>query len=401
MANSIEVPSELQSVETYEWMGYNNDIAKKLYSRFENPGSNRGFVQTATGYIEDSPIQDCFVESEDWDMAMKKLGINEQMRMRMLADGPYGHVRFTASMKDWLIMFMKDRYLHLENLDDHLRKESPRLVGDKAAAGISPTQFGAPESKKEGGNETSKASSGKGPSFGDLGNKMMKEDPEAIPSSVLQHKKGFTTLWRACLTWRAEKLYNRRTGAVDLQTNGSVPGDFSGVSKITYWTPELETADLFLGYYRNCNPDLVYSVVQMYVPDKFINSLKTIDLKKPDSQTGEPIMDWWAITFASRRGKQWPYGSLESKKYNRDPGLIKGPILNSRNGDYQADGMTWEQLAKENCLFVNLEDRPDLGAVHAQQWAFGLSAVEDLDQACHGQGHIHEMGMMLTAKDIM
>ncbi|KAE9985653.1 hypothetical protein EG328_007067 [Venturia inaequalis] len=422
---SIEIPAELQSVETYEWMGFNNELATKLFSRFENPGSNRGFVQTATGYIEDSPIQDCFVESDDWDMAMKKLGIKEQMRTRMLADGPYWHIRFTASMKVWLVMFMEDRYLHLENLDDYLRKESPRLVGDKAAARISPKPFGAPKSKKEGDYKTTTASSAtasssKGPSFGDPGNKMMRENPKqtgsmktpatpvkgtaapkvAIPPVVPRNKKGYTTLWRACLTFKADKLYNRRTGAVDLQSNGSVPGDFSGVSKITYWTPELETADLFLGYCRNCNPDLVHSVVQMYVPDKFINSLKIIDLEKPASRTREPIRDWWAITFISRRNKQWPYGVLESKKYHRDPGLIKGPILNGRNEDYQAKGMTWDQLTLRNCLFIYLKDDPDLGAVHAQQWAFGLSAVGDFDKACHKQGYIHDMGMMLTVKDI-
>jgi hypothetical protein len=417
VVDHIEIPAMLYSKETYEFMGFDSPTAQQLWNYFSNPYAPRTFLETAVGYIDGSQVADCTSQGHDWDNSMRQLGMDQELRNSML-NPIYGDVRYTNSLKWWVIMCVEDRYYSLLDINDRLRQESPRLVGQDAASRISATVSGSPRNRKPTPQPNAESSSqspvlltwaqrasgmtAPTPSRGFMGRLMgplmtpasnSRVPPPPAPLTITdspKYREGYQTLWKVALSWRINRLYNKETGKVNLQSNGSVPGDFSGDRKVTYWTPEKETADEFVGFCRNLNKKADYSILQLYVPNDWISTLNDI---KFANATGAPVQNWFKVVHNCRNNQFWPPELIDV--YEKLD-LATGPILNGRNCKYQEEGKQWSDIRIQDCLFIEREE--DHHRVHAQQWVFyGARTTAAFNAKCNGQGCVHYLGRMETA----
>ncbi|TID18725.1 putative 2-hydroxyacid dehydrogenase [Venturia nashicola] len=203
--------------------------------------------------------------------------------------------------------------------------------------------------------------------------------------------EGHYTIYRLALHWRILELCNEESGKVDFQADGSAPGDFSGRKLVTYWTPEKETVDKYLGFYRRTNRNEPYSILVMYVPSPWVDMrLSRFQYKDPRSSIRAPIAEWYPIVSASRAGQEWPGPQLKAKFDSSD--LIMGPILNGCAKKYENYLAQPRDITNNDCLFIELQDEPERGEVHAQQWVFTDRVEDQFNENCHKLGRIIQMG---------
>ncbi|KAI9829830.1 MAG: hypothetical protein M1826_005407 [Phylliscum demangeonii] len=121
--DEIELPANLISRETYEFLGYDSSTAEALWHRFWTQPADDDMevdlLELALCRIEYWP-REATCESDDWDALMMEMGINDQLRHAIMLP-EYTEIRYTASCHYWLMEAMNVKWHALEALADELR----------------------------------------------------------------------------------------------------------------------------------------------------------------------------------------------------------------------------------------------------------------------------------------
>lgn len=109
--DEIEVPEYLNSIQTYELIGFNHDVAYNMWSRYitGHPDDPKGdFMDYARARINYSyRVPRGLSTSKDWGRIMDRLGINSTLRAAILSPG-FDDIRGTASCKHWVFQAIGD-----------------------------------------------------------------------------------------------------------------------------------------------------------------------------------------------------------------------------------------------------------------------------------------------------
>lgn len=274
-AEDIEIPADLRSPETYAFLGFDDSTAAILRERYINKPADMpaSFLDFAVWQIDENPTPDATCASDDWDSCLRSLGINDKLRKAILLP-EFEDLRYAVSCKYWVLDAIETTYETLETMDEKMRLEADRLRRAKSRAGNGKTDPGTPTP--------------------------ITATSSAAPSAIDNH----TMIWHAASRQKAENFYNQTTGQISLRAILTVPGDFSGTSRVAYWTPQKETADSYAQWSKHKMPASEIAFIQVAVPESFTDRLATEYLWCGDRQ--KPTDVWKKLIWHSRRGREVP-----------------------------------------------------------------------------------------------
>lgn len=390
-SDGIEIPADLRSPETYEFLGFTYGTAQSLWQRYlsQPEGMNAGFFDFAVWHVEEPERADAFSDQDDWEAFMETLGIGQKLQNAILLP-EFADLRGTASCKFWIVDAMSMKWRALQALNDELRMEQARIQRAKKPAKAGRPKAGSissvpalpsPSGRKGGGRSiinrpdsalllsTDETEGKSGP---------VVETASDAPLNLDLH----TMLWRAGDRVKHQAFYNEGSGHVEVAAIATSPGDFSGRHSEGYFTPQREVADRYAQWSKHKAVIATITIVQVAVPLSFVESLDTAYLWFGDL--------WKQVIWWSRRGLALPKDLKDIKR----KGLFIGHIATGTHEKFVAFPSPKE--IKENVLLeVEIEGENKRGI----QWTFRGDDVEEaFNRHCHGKVWIHSLGALCTPK---
>ena len=312
----------------------------------------------------------------------------------------YANIRFSASCKYWILDAIRVNFEALEALDNDVRAErdrrsqppvpSPnRRVAASFTGAASQSDSSHPRSSYAPGPASSSSTSAS------THTSQVLTPPQSAPSGpaaprvlgkVIEGPKqiaGHTMLWRAGSKVGAEEFYNQATSIVNIYAIASAPGDFSP-DTLTYWTPQLETADQYAQWAkRKAHQQGSIAVIQVAVSEVFTASLRTKYLWYHDDHRGDA---WRNLVWHSRRGRGLPRALRQ--QHIGDPQLMIGHIASGKHVKFVHMDSP-DRIRERDLITINIDGAPQ----EAIQWAFcGTPAKEGFEEQCKDKVWIHVVG---------
>ncbi|KAG5762759.1 hypothetical protein H9Q72_009159 [Fusarium xylarioides] len=242
----VDVPIHRYSPATYEFLGYEREVAEYLWHTF-NSSENPSFslFEVSKAYLEDntgSPAK----SKHDWDNLMGKIGIGGSLR-KSIPDSHLDNIRSTESYEFWLRTAFGIRWQELQTLNEDLLKVMKRT----APTGEQPRETGSSGPSHDQGTDTEQAQcSGRQdtaqPSAEQYSGANEEQGPVAGTTSATktsEHENKEITLWRGGTKASIENAIDNGRLRVNLIL--SAPGDFSGTMRVPYFTTQRNTASLY------------------------------------------------------------------------------------------------------------------------------------------------------------
>ncbi|CAG8890146.1 unnamed protein product [Penicillium egyptiacum] len=370
--DEIELPQDLTSGETYEFIGFDKETAGKLWDQYlSRPIGDPldpfdfDFMDYARSQVKNSTVPDVLSVTDDWTPTMAALGINYCLQQSILHPD-FDDVRATASCKFWLLDSMEMAFKTLEGLNGQLRQELERRQRLTILGVREKSPF---KSLKSAAKETT------------IPNECPATDivaEQEAPARLI----GYTMIWRACLLSEAVECCESRPGELQITPVCSRPGDFSGRTAVAYFSPERETADRYAAYKKHRFSIAELAILQVAVPDSLMQSLSVNYL------WADGVSDLWKkVVWNCRRGDRLP----KDLRYMRNKDLWIGHIARSKNVKFETmESCTQIQSSDAPVVQINGERR------NATQWVFHSDHAEELfAQCCKGKTWIHSIGKLV------
>ncbi|KAK2737855.1 hypothetical protein FQN55_000865 [Onygenales sp. PD_40] len=376
--NDIEIPENLNSLETYAFIGFNNATAAKLWNIFcaTPQDSPDDFMDHARFQIEKTGVEDATCLSDDWVGVMDALGINNTLQPAILLP-EFSDLRSTASCKFWLLDTMEASYATLRGLNDNLRMKQAIRQRAKVVLERRDSISGRSPPPGIGADYTSS----------------MAASIEPTPTVTFAGEAPLTLdnhrmIWRGCTKIAAEEFCGTDSTPLKMGAVSTLPGDFSGERKVAYWSPQKETADRYAQWLKHKLPISEIAIVQVAVPEDMIRHLSVNYLWSDGS--AEESDTWRKVVWYSRRGEELPGDicHLESKD------LWIGHIASGKHVKYE-NMKDHNQIKPSDVLTVEID-----GAWRkAIQWVFYTRSARDkFCESCAGKVWIRPFGPLVSQK---
>ncbi|RMZ68270.1 hypothetical protein GMOD_00004489 [Pyrenophora seminiperda CCB06] len=113
--SSVSIPTQIDSVQTYEFMGFTKDRAERLLA-WQKPHHEPRDVAHDWVFLSCLDIDDA---TDNWGDVMQSIGIKDQVRLPMLKP-EHQKILSTQSLAGWLIEIIDTFYNFLEDLEANL-----------------------------------------------------------------------------------------------------------------------------------------------------------------------------------------------------------------------------------------------------------------------------------------
>ncbi len=404
--NDVEIPANLRSRETYSFLGFNNETAAKLWGRFVDAPADTpiSFLDYAVSHIDENETHDACTASDDWDFCLKAHGINDKLRTAILLP-EFADLRYTASCKYWIIDAIVMGYEELEAMDEIIRLEAASLQCSRSRPGQKLPSMASPKGRIPRTDpipvrpHDSLSSTTPNPTVSpfsqSIGHNSVSSTtlPEAsssdtpIPiittsSSAPSAIDGHTMIWRATSRLKAKSFYDQVTQTISLQAIATSPGDFSGDRSVTYWTTQKETADRYAQWCKRKMEVSVIAIIQVAVPNTFIESLTVEYLWFGDSE--KPTNTWKILVWHGRKGLSLP----KEIRYLEQRDLLIGHIASGVHAKclHMIDAT---KIKESDVLTVEVDGEEK----RSIQWVFHTYNAKDaFAEKCAGKVWIHNVG---------
>lgn len=387
VVEEVEIPENLKSAETYEFIGFDRKTALKLWGYFLNApedAPDTDFLDYAQFQLDEAGVKDATSIEEDWVAVMDALGINQSLQKAILLP-EFEDLRATASCKFWLMDTMRASYDTLVTLNERLRLELARRqrgkkdpVHRKSISGKSPIpSLASPTSRKSlTRHDLESLAAMSSQSSQDNTTPKIATSTEA-PMAIDLH----TMIWRASGMENAKALCNSGGQHLDLISTGSAPGDFDATARKVYFTPQRETANRYAKWLKHKLPISDIAIVQIAVPETLLRSLSVNYLWYGDR---EPSEEWKKVIWCCRGQREW----LPEIQHLLQKDLWVGHIATSKHIKYEAMA-DHTKIKESDVLTIETEE----GERRAIQWVFHtLKARREFAQQCFGKTWIHSLG---------
>lgn len=374
---TIDVPAELESIEAYEYIGFNRETSRHLWSCYANQkrDSKDSFMDIARAHVRNHQFPDVIALEEDWVSLLGDLGINDKLQTAILLP-EFSDVRVTMTCKYWVSMSMEWGFSTLAELDDRLREELRRRkpgVGQQKAK--TPT-LDPPVSRKRSKEPT-------GPVLASAS----EDDAKPVTTSAAgfpPKMDGYTMVWCACKLPLALGCCNDEEDQLCLDNLKFGQGDFP--KGVEYFTPQPETANRYATYYKHLQEDSEFATLQIAVPTKFIESLDHgLLLSDGNTQT-----QWKKVIWYCRRGDGDALPRELKYLYRRE--LWIGHIARGKDKKY-IDMESWEEVDSSRILKVKSDGK----WINAIQWVFYTEfARTKFAKLGKGNAWVHYRGSLVS-----
>lgn len=386
-----EISEALYSKETYEFMGLTDEVASKVWERWNSrdPDMPDSFLQFAQCHVELNNEPDVYTESDDWDACMEHMGITKACRDAILMP-EYEDLRYTQSAKYWVIDTFEMRFGSREILSEKFRsnlqikqqRPGHSFSGGSSPPPSSPNSIPLPVSSysvvsDKASKQKHDKSRQKGPE------KSAKAEPQTEVAALSSIPAGFTTIWKAL-------FLDPDTGCIDLDRIVShPPTDFNGSADTIYFTPQKSIADRYASWAKNKAEFAEVMLIQVDVPFELIEGkFGSNDFVRCIWKDSNPNCEWNQLIYNSRSGRR----NLRSLAHLQNYGMLIGHICTGRSPKISSlphhSSITDRHLLKvydNGSLITGIQwaIHTDIGKVafeeicrgHAQLWSMGQLAV--------------------------
>jgi hypothetical protein len=328
----VLVPTELHSIESYQFMGFTEQRAGYLYGKYLAMGDeDDSFLIVALNFFSWNPIN-AYDDSDDWGVAMDNLGIRTDLQKALLKMQHRG-ILLTRDLLSWLTEIVEINYSTLESMDWKVEtylntRKEPHLRGG--------------------------------------------EDDESESESEPTVPKDHTRLYKSLDASRLSDTF-LADGSIDLVTIMShAPTDFTGIKLALYFTPQRWVADRYAALVDDAVQISDVRTLELHVPNKHLEEVTRWDLPFGDS--------WRQVLFYSRKSKEYPH---DWRKDHSRKELIVGPIAHNHNHAFRKM-KSWTEVGEHNIL------RSQEGETALQYVWMKTRTVERLQSDVQGKFFLHQ-----------
>jgi hypothetical protein len=294
----ILVPTELHSLESYQFMGFTEQRAGYLYGKYLAMGEDaNSFLGIALNFLADYKFN-AYDDSDDWGLAMDNLGIGGDLQKALLKM-QHRIILLTRDLLSWLTEIVEINYDTLENMEWKIEtyldmRKEPSLRG------------------------------GEGDEF----------ESESEPTVPKDH----TRLYKSLALSRLKEAFGE-DGSIDLVTIiSNFPTDFAALRGALYFTAQRWVADHYAALVDDATQNADVRTLELHVPNKHLENVTRWDLHFDDM--------WRQVLFYSRKAKAYP--DDWRKDYTRKE-LIVGPITYNHNHAF-SKMKSWTEVGEHNIL---------------------------------------------------
>jgi hypothetical protein len=338
--SSVSIPTQVDSVQTYEFIGFTKDTAEKLLA-MQNPEQDPRDVARDWVFSKCLGIDDA---TDTWGDVMQSIGIKDQVCLPMLKS-EHQKILSMQSLADWLIEIIDTFYDCLEDLEAKLL-----------------LKLSGPTCLRGGGSE---------------------EVEYTVPQMPGGHLAVFKSVDGRCM-----KNCIQKDGTFDLfSLQSRANTDFCSFGGL-YFAHQLWVARAYSKLIEDACNVADRRTLELHVPLSHFKEIKTWELPYGD--------EWKQLIWYSRRGIRSlpkPLSSLHAQY-----GCIQGPIAHSHN-----KGITrlssWEQVEPKHVMTNEVvEDGKTQTRTAVQQVWMNGPAILALSEATLGKAYVRlpEKGFRLV-----
>lgn len=331
LKKTVRVPTELYSVETYQFLGFNETRSADLFQRYLTVTNEElSFLDIAVGFVTYNSTN-AFDDSDDWYIAMETIGVNPQLQLALM-DPEARHIRLTNDLVAWLVEIFTTNFLSLEDMN-----QTVSTCLDEQDNATMPNLRG-----------------GDGPS------------KEVL---VLENHTAF---YKALGMSRMQGTFHE-DGTVDLNViKTKTASDFKNESGPVYFTVDRWVADHYAMVLKKwvAIPDI--RILEIYVPNEHLMEMNPWNLAYDDQ--------WRQLIFYSRRDQGYPG---EWRKHHSRQKMIVGPVASNANQHF-CKMKSWDQI-RERHILASPTDPSVKGTQHV--W-MKRTAVDLLSDAIRGKAYL-------------
>lgn len=246
----VAIPDDLKSVQTLKFLGFTDTAAEITFKRFQRAQSewpDEELISYAKGTVRAG--NDAVDEDDDWDEAMRSMGIDDQLRGRIL-NTRYTNIRLTETAMYWVIDTITDLYEFLISFNTNMDNSetvfgrpvslASRMASGASVASSSATPKAQPESKMKGkGGLKSKSHAGPEPQVS-----------TKVDERIVQADE--TILLKGGSLSRLNRAINTRKDIAPVislnQISSQAPTDFSGDQPYWYFTKQKAVAEMYASW---------------------------------------------------------------------------------------------------------------------------------------------------------
>lgn len=236
----VPIPDDLESVQTLLFMGFTESAAQATYSRFQRfllDEHEEELLAFAKGTIRCG--KDAIDEDDDWDEAMKSMGIDIALRKRILHPD-YNQVRLTETSMYWVLQTVTDLFDFLVTLNPKL--ENTAISRSQSVSLASRLVLNTEESSSSRSGVTSERTP----------TSIATQSSSEVKATLAEclQKPGETLLFKGGAINRLQKAIVRDT--IKLGNVFSIPPtDFSDQKILWYFTKQRSVAELYANWASN------------------------------------------------------------------------------------------------------------------------------------------------------
>ncbi|KAL5455315.1 hypothetical protein PMIN06_004548 [Paraphaeosphaeria minitans] len=266
--DTVEVPDTLNSVESLEFCGLNNNVAVVVYDRWrrdhesvlkpEQLGYGYPIISFAKDYVRDmASTRNAMQEGDDWDAALKHQGLKDATRRRIM-DTRFEHLRKSQSAAFWALDTLDLSWEFLDGLDRRLQKSKDA----SELRSISPDASAKPSRAVKPGSSSLNTGLHSGSSS--LKTAVEEETPKQVEGRTLVYKGGAYT--------RLISIFNA-DGSLNLTKIVSTPPcDFHPIRLDLYFTKQWDVAVEYAGFAHTRVPSQEPTVLTAAIPSEYTSS---------------------------------------------------------------------------------------------------------------------------------
>lgn len=284
---TVEIPTDLNSREVLEFLGFDDAVGNEIFANWQASQDDEiedWVIGFARAYVEHmGRLYNAVDEDDEWDDALKKMGMSKDMRDRIL-DPEFKDLRLTQSARYWVKDTINEAFYFLTTLssrmEQRLASQAPRVNSPDSSLpprpAIRPEQSrgarGASRGGRGGGQQR-----GRGGGRGGRGGGQQPLPDGRAPHPPPERVENRIMLFKGGLEARLERCFRDDRTVMFGPLQSKPPTDFHPAnSTYLYLTKYHDAALMYANYAVRRTPEAKTAVLHVAVPNELLSDSREI-----------------------------------------------------------------------------------------------------------------------------
>ena len=276
---TVEIPTDLNSREVLEFLGFDDAVGNEIFANWQacqDEEIEEWVIDHARAYVGHmGQLCNAVDEDDDWDDALKKMGMSKDMRDRIL-DPEFKDLRLTQSAQYWVKDTINEAFHFLTTLSSRMEQrlagQAPRVNSPDSSLpprpAIRPQQSRGARGASTGGRGGGRGGRGGGQQPLPDG-RAPHPPPERVENRIMLFKGGLEARLEGCFRDDRTVMFG------PLQSRS--PTDFHPAnSTYLYLTKYHDAALMYANYAVRRTPEAKTAVLHIAVPNDLISDSREI-----------------------------------------------------------------------------------------------------------------------------